>query len=57
MPDNLNIKHPEDGQRINTGQPHELAYWAKRFGCTEREIIDAVERVGTSAQKVQDYLR
>ena len=32
--------------RINLGDPQEIAYWSKRFGCSPAELKEAVRTVG-----------
>ena len=56
MPDDLKKKRPQDSQRINLHQDHEVRYWCKKFSCTKKELQDAVKRVGDSAADVQRYL-
>ena len=55
--DDLRIKEPLDGSRINLHEKYEVNYWCKKFGCTEKELQNAVHAVGVSAKKVQAYLR
>lgn len=54
--DDLLIKEPLDGSRINLREPYEVSYWCKKFNCTVTELQNAVHAVGTSATKVQAYL-
>ena len=56
MPDDLTRKRPEDSKRINLGQEHEIQYWCDKFGCTRKQLRDAVKQVGDSAAIVQRYL-
>lgn len=34
-----------DRERINVGEPHEVAYWTKTFGVTEKQLRTAVRAV------------
>ena len=54
--DNLQIKEPADGSKINLHEPYEVNYWCKKFNCTVTELQNAVHAVGTSATKVKAYL-
>ena len=54
--DNLQIKEPLDGSRINLREPYEVSYWCKKFNCTVTKLQNAVHAVGTSATKVKAYL-
>ena len=56
MPDNLKKKRPQDSQRTNLHQDHEVRYWCNKFNCTKEELQDAVSLVGDSAATVQRYL-
>ena len=42
--------------RINLGDPHEVAYWSKRFGCTAPELEEAVQTVGAVAESVCTFV-
>ena len=57
MPDNKNIKHPLDGQRIDINDPQEVRDWCDTLACTEEKLKSAVEKVGTSAKEVKEFLR
>ncbi|MDP2789420.1 MAG: DUF3606 domain-containing protein [bacterium] len=56
MPDDKNIKRPLDNKRIDINDPQEVRNWCKSLGCTEAELKQAVNAVGTSAEKVREYL-
>jgi hypothetical protein len=45
-----------DARRIDPLDPNELLFWAKAFGASEAEVLNAVDRVGFSAAKVRQYL-
>lgn len=45
-----------DGARINVNEGHELDYWREAFGCTDRQLRDAIAAVGVRAATVRDYL-
>jgi hypothetical protein len=55
--DNLQIKEPADGSRINLHEPYEVNYWCKKFNCTVAKLKEAVQAVGVSAAKVKEHLR
>jgi len=46
-----------DRDRINVHEDYELQEWSKSFGVTKEQLKEAVEAVGTSAQKVREYLK
>jgi len=54
--------HPDNSFRsgdprfIDVTSPAERAFWIKALETSEHELLSAVDAVGTSAQKVKDYL-
>lgn len=56
MPDNKDITSPHDNKRIDVDDPSEVRNWCSALGCSEEELNDAVEAVGTSAKAVKKYL-
>jgi hypothetical protein len=55
--DDPNLRGPQDRSRVNTEQDYEVRYWAQEFGVTEEQLREAVQRVGSSADKVREHLR
>lgn len=43
-------------QRINVTEAYDIQLWAGRFGCTSRQLRDAVGAVGNIASDVQRHL-
>ena len=54
--DNVKDRGPKDRSRIAMSEDYEVAYWTKKFGVSRDTLADAVDSVGTSAQKVSDFL-
>ena len=48
---------PEDRSRINLSEHHEIDFWTSRFDCSEAELRDAVNRLGTCAHVIKSFLR
>jgi len=48
---------PDDRTRINLSEHHEIDFWTSRFDCSEAELRDAVNRLGTCAHVVRSFLR
>lgn len=46
-----------DPRLIDINSPAERAFWLKVLDTSEHELMNAVDAVGTSAQKVREYLR
>jgi methyl-accepting chemotaxis protein len=57
MPDNLNLRRPQDSRRINVNQNYELNPWAKYFGVSEDELRRTVKTVGTSVDAVTNWFQ
>jgi len=57
MPDNKKIRQPLDNKRIDINDPKEVRNWCNSIGCSEVELKRAVKAVGTSAEKVREYLK
>lgn len=57
MPDNLNIRQPQDKDRINVNEPWEVRYWTQKFGVSETQLKQAVDAVGPMMDKVKKYLK
>jgi len=56
MPDSKEIRRPLDNKRVDINDPQEVRNWCNALGCTENELGQAVQAVGTSAEAVKDYL-
>lgn len=56
MADDLNNRGAQDRSRINVHEAHEVAYWTRKFGVTREQLEAAVDKVGVSVEKVQEYL-
>jgi hypothetical protein len=56
MSDNLRIRQPEDPKQINVHEDWELQYWSNKFGITKDQLRQAVQKVGTYADDVKNYL-
>ncbi len=47
----------QDRSRVSTEQDYEVRYWSQEFGVTEEQLRQAVQRVGSSTDKVREHLR
>ena len=56
MSDNLKIKEPADGNKVNVHEPYEVNYWCKKRGVTKAQLEAAVKAVGTGKSAVATYL-
>lgn len=57
MPDDKKIKGPHDSKRIDIYDPNEVSNWTKALGVSAAELKKAVNKVGTSAEAVKEYLK
>jgi hypothetical protein len=56
MADDTSVRTGIDRNRINTSQDHEVRYWTKELGVSAEQLQAAVQAVGSSADKVREYL-
>ena len=57
MSDDKAERGPQDRSRVNVNEHYELRYWSETLGVAEQHLRDAVAAVGTSAEKIREYLR
>jgi hypothetical protein len=57
MSDNLQNRSGSDRQRIDVNQDYELRDWSKKFGVSQDQLKEAVQAVGTQADRVEEYLK
>jgi uncharacterized protein DUF3606 len=50
-------KKAADGRRINLHQAYELGYWSRKFGVSEQEVAEAVQKAGPMASDVEQELQ
>lgn len=46
-----------DTRRIDVREPGEIEYWSKSFGVDGFALLVAIDKVGTEAARVGEYLR
>ena len=56
MSDDKTKRSPQDAARINVHEDYEVRYWTEALGVSEETLKDAVNRAGTSADAVRQYL-
>lgn len=56
MSDDKSKTGGSDRKRINIHESYELRDWSAKFKVTPDELKAAVNRVGTSAKEVEEYL-
>jgi hypothetical protein len=45
-----------DRRRIAALDPKEIHYWSKFLGVEEKDILEAVDKVGPSVERVRQYV-
>lgn len=50
-------KTGNDRKLISLSEDYEVRDWTKSLGCSEKELREAVSKVGNSAEKVREYLK
>lgn len=57
MADDKNLRNDRDRSRVAGNEEYELEYVAKRYGVTIEEVRAAVQQVGNSREKIEEYLQ
>lgn len=57
MSDNKRDVGAPDRDRINMSEDYEVQDWTKSLGVTKERLQEAVNAVGSSADKVREFLR
>lgn len=57
MSDDKTNRGAQDRSRINTSEDYEMQYWTKALGVNAEQLKEAVKAVGSSADKVREYLK
>jgi hypothetical protein len=57
MADNKTDTGSPDRDRINMSEDYEVRDWTTSLGVTRERLQEAVDAVGTSSDKVREYLR
>jgi hypothetical protein len=57
MADNKSNVGSPDRDRINMSEDYEVRDWTKSLGVNRERLQEAVDAVGSSADKVREYLK
>jgi hypothetical protein len=57
MSDNKNNRGERDRSRVSGNEEYELRYLAEKLNVSAEEVRNAIEKVGNSREKVEEYLR
>jgi len=57
MADDKNLRDGRDRSRVSGSEDYELQHIAEKMNCSIDEVRRAIEQVGNSREKVEEYLR
>jgi hypothetical protein len=57
MSDNKNIQDGRDRSKVDGNESYELAYLEEKLGVSREQVQKAIEAVGNSREKVEEYLK
>jgi Protein of unknown function (DUF3606) len=57
MADNKNSRGSRDRDRVAGNQEHEVRHLAEKLNVSTEEVKKAIEKVGNSREKLEEYLR
>jgi len=57
MADNKNIRDGRDRSRVSGSEDYELQHLAEKLNVSTEEVRRAIEQVGNSREKVEEYLK
>jgi predicted DNA-binding protein YlxM (UPF0122 family) len=57
MADNKNTRDGRDRSRVSGSEDYELQHIAEKLNVSREEVRRAIEQVGNSREKIEEYLR
>jgi hypothetical protein len=57
MADDKNIQDGRDRSRVSGSEEYELRHIAEKLNVSTEEVRRAIEQVGNSREKIEEYLR
>ena len=57
MADDKNMQDGRDRSRVSGSEEYELQYMAEKLNVSTEEVRRAIEQVGNSREKIEEYLR
>lgn len=57
MADDKNMQDGRDRSRVSGSEDYELKYLAEKLNVSTDEVRRAIEQVGNSREKIEEYLR
>lgn len=57
MSDDKNLRDGRDRSRVSGSEDYELQHLAEKLNVSTDEIRNAIEKVGNSREKIEEYLK
>jgi hypothetical protein len=57
MADDKDLRDGRDRSRVSSSEEYELQYLAEKLNVSTEEIRRAIEQVGNSREKIEEFLR
>jgi len=57
MSDNKNIQDGRDSSKVDGNSDYELDYVAQKLGVSREKVKEAIQAVGNSREKIEDFLK
>jgi len=57
MADDKNMQDARDRSRVSGSEEYELQYMAEKLNVSTEEVRRAIEQVGNSREKIEEFLR
>jgi len=57
MADDKNLRDGRDRSRVSGSEEYEIQYLAEKLNVSADEIKNAIEKVGNSREKIEEYLK
>jgi len=57
MADNKNLRDDRDRSRVAGNEAYELQHIAKKMGVSQEEVRKAIQQVGNSRDKIEEFLK
>ena len=57
MADDKDLRDGRDRSRVSSSEEYELQYLAEKLNVSTEEVRKAIEQVGNSREKIEEFLR
>ena len=56
MRNNLSDNEKQNTEQVNIGEDRDVSHWTAKFGCTRKQLEEAVKKVGSESGAVRAEL-